>query len=75
MALRGSARSGWGAPVPTYVILVMIAVGFLAAAVRAAAAVRRDRLRWDFFRHVYDKGGRRDLTAAAEALEHREEDP
>jgi hypothetical protein len=43
--------------VPIYVVLIMIAVGFLAAAVRAAASVRRDRLRWSFYRMSTTRAG------------------
>jgi hypothetical protein len=51
-------------------------VGSVATTVRALVPVYRDRLRWTFYRHVYDRGGERDLKAAADALEdHDDGDP
>jgi hypothetical protein len=44
-------------------------VGSVATTVRALVPVYRDRLRWRFYRHVYDRGGPRHLKAAADALE------
>lgn len=56
-----------------YIFTAAVA-GSIAATVRALAPVYQDRLRWSFLRHVYDKGGRRDLKAAAEVLEERDDD-
>jgi hypothetical protein len=44
-------------------------VGSVATTVRALVPVYRDRQRWRFYRHVYDRGGESDLKAAADALE------
>lgn len=55
-------------------LFVAAAIGSVAATVRALVPVYRDRLRWGFYLHVYDRGGQRDLKAAADALEDTEED-
>jgi hypothetical protein len=55
--------------VSTYLLVAVIA-GSAAATVRALVPVYRDRLRWDFYRDVYHRGGLRDLKAAAKALEN-----
>ena len=56
------------------IVFVMIVVGFLSAGVQAIAAVRRDQLRWDFLRHVYDSAGRRDPKDVLEELNDRDDD-
>lgn len=53
---------------------VMIVVGFLSTGVQAIAAVRRDQLRWDFLRHVYDSAGRRDPKDAPAELDDSDDD-
>lgn len=55
-------------------LLIAAVAGSVAATVRALVPVYRDRLRWSFYRHVYDHGGRRDLKAAAGALEPGDDD-
>lgn len=59
--------------VSIYIFTIAVA-GSVAATVRALVPVYRDRLRWGFYRDVYHHGGRRDLKAAAEALENPGDD-
>lgn len=49
-------------------------VGSVATTVRALVPVYRDRQRWRFYRHVYDRGGERALKAAADALKDHDDD-
>lgn len=69
----GTDTPRWSVPVSFYFFVATV-ITSVAAAARALAPVYRERLRLRFYRHIYDHGGRRDLKAAADALEARDGD-
>jgi hypothetical protein len=69
----GTDRPRWSVSVSPYLFAATV-VGSVAATVRALAPAYRDRQRWRFYRHVYDRGGQRDLKAAADALDDHDDD-
>lgn len=63
----GTGRTRWSVSVSIYLLIAFI-VGSLAVIATAWAAVRIADQKHGLLRHAFDKGGRRDLAAMAEAV-------